>query len=195
MDDKKEPETPPAAKKDSQSYGEIWRESVVDAQRVLENTKLVTGSPRQLVNAALLGTCLLFIAAMLGVQRLDTPLTVALVSFSITIPVLIYGFVFSSYKAKPVRGYLILVAIQLGAWIAEAFGWIAVAVGVCAVIAHLSPLALNAMIITSIIIVVLGFFGSMTGLFVYVWRQVKKQGDKQDKNPPAASGDTPLQTQ
>lgn len=188
MDDKKEPEKEPVTDKGSQSI-------VHKALTVMENTETIAGSHRQLVNGALIGACLLFIAALLGVQKIDTPLNFALVAFAVTIPLLVYGFLYSNYKAKPAPGYLVLVALELGAWVIEALGYIAVAVGVFAVVAHLSPLAFNAMIITSILVVVLGFIGSFIGLMVYGWRQVKKQGGKQDKNPPAASGDTPLQTQ
>ena len=112
---------------------------------------------------------------MLGIQKFDGALTVALVAFVVAIPMLIYGFLFSSYKAKPVEGWLLLVRLQVGAWIIEALGWLAVAVGVVAVIKHLNPVAFNALIITSISVVVIGFIGSFIGLMIYA---IRKYGGK-----------------
>ena len=99
------------------------------------------------------------------------------------------------HKAKPVRGWLVLVSLQVGAWIVEAFGLLAVVVGVFAVIAHLSPLAFRASILTSILVVVFGFSGSFIGLIIYAVGQMKqeRQQEEQGKTTPAASGDTPVQ--
>ena len=189
MSDESIPENKPAADNGSQS-------SVASARKVIENTELVTGSPRQIVDAGLLGTCLLFLAAMLGVQQqqIDTPLTIALVAFAVAIPILVYGFTYASYKAKPAPGSIVLEAMLAGAWIIEAFGWLAVSVGVFAVIAHLSILAFKVSVLASILVVVLGFSGSFIGLIIYAVVQHKKQEDmKQDKTTSATSGDAPSQ--
>jgi hypothetical protein len=171
MNDESKPENTPADDKGSQS-------NFANARRVMNNTEQVTGTPRLIVNGALLGTCFVFIAAMLSVQKLDDALIKALVAFAIAIPILVYGFMFASYKVKPVPGHLLLVGLQAGAWIIEGLGWIAVVVGVFAVIAHLSPIAFKALIITSISVVVIGFIGSFIGLVVYA---IRKYGGKKQK--------------
>jgi hypothetical protein len=168
MSDESVPENKPAADKDTQSV-------VASAWKVMENTEVIAGSNRQIVNGGLIGACLLFLAAMLGVQKLDTPLTIALVAFAIAIPILVYGFLFSTYKAKPVPGWRLLVALQAGAWIIEAFGWLAVAGGVFAILAHLSPLAFKASVVASILVVVLGFTGSFIGLIIYAMHKFRKE--------------------
>jgi hypothetical protein len=69
--------------------------------RMLGRTPAVTGSYRQIVDAAHIGACLLFLATMLGVQRLDAPLNVALIAFLGALPLLGFGFVGTSYKFEP----------------------------------------------------------------------------------------------
>ncbi len=62
---------------------EMLQASVADASRVMENTETVTGTPRLIAEGGLLGVCIVFLATMLGLSRLDTPLTIALFSFSL----------------------------------------------------------------------------------------------------------------
>jgi hypothetical protein len=169
-----EPEEKPEADKDSQSV-------IARASKVLENTEEVTGHLRQIVDAGLLGVCIVFIAAMLGVpqKQFDTPLTIALVAFAVAIPMLVCGFLFVSNEAKPAPGWLILVSLQIAAWIIESIGGLAVAVGVFAIIAHLSPLAFIVAILICIVIVIFGFSGALIGLLLYGVAQYKKQNKKQ----------------
>ena len=165
------------AKKTEKNY----TSSVDKALRVMENTEEVKDSRRQIIDGSLLGTCLVFIAAMLGLQikQMDTPLTVALMSFAIAIPMLVLGFLLSTYKPKPVQGWQILEAIIIYGWIVEACGGIAVAVGVFAVIAHLSSPAF----ITSLWIAVLVTVGMLilplAGLLIFAGVQLKKEQKKQ----------------
>lgn len=43
-----------------------------ETQSMLSQTRLVTGTRRQIFTGALLGTCLVFLATMLGLPHLDT---------------------------------------------------------------------------------------------------------------------------
>jgi hypothetical protein len=121
-----EPEVKPVTDNGTQS-------TVAMAFKVLGNTEVVTGRLRQIVDAGLLGVCIVFFAAMLGVaqKQFDTPLTTALVAFAVAIPMIVYGFLLGSYKAKPAPGWRILASLQIGAWVIEGIGELAVAVGVC----------------------------------------------------------------
>lgn len=190
MSDERMPEKEPAANKGSQSITQIFKESVAEGRKVVESTEAVTGSSRQIVDAGFLGTCIVFFAAMLGLQQnqIDAPLTTALVAFAVAIPMLVYGFTYASRKANPAPGWRLLVALQAGSSIIETFGQIAVAVGVFAIIAHLSFIALKASIFASILVPVIGFSGSFVGLIIYAVAQYKKQ----QKKP--ASGETPIQS-
>jgi hypothetical protein len=189
MSDERILEKEPAADKGHQSIASMLKESVVEGRKVLESTEAVTGSSRQIVDAGFLGTCIVFFAAMLGLQQnqIDAPLTTALVAFAVAIPMLVYGFTYASRKANPVPGWRLLVALQAGSSIIETFGQIAVAVGVFAIIAHLSFIAFKASLFASILVPVIGFSGSFVGLIIYGVAQYKKQ-----KKP--ASAETPIQS-
>ena len=140
-------ENKPAADKGHQSIASMLKESTADTLKVMESTEIVTGRPRHIVDAALLGTCIVFLAAMLGLsqKQIDTTLTIALVAFAFAIPLLACGFMNAFTKVKhDVPHWRVLEAILIGAEIAETVGEIAVTVGVYEVIAHLSLLALSA---------------------------------------------------
>ena len=198
MSDERVPENKPAADKGSQSLASIWKKSVAEGVKVMESTETVTGRPRHIVDAGLLGTCIVFLVAMLGLpqKQIDAPLTIALVAFVIAIPLLASGFMNAFLKVKhEVPGWRLLEAILLGASIAEALGEIAVFVGVYEVIAHLSLLALNAFIAVVILVIVGVPFLSFVGLIIYAVVQRNKQQKKQLKTVPTASGDAPAQGQ
>src|SRR6266496_403165 len=96
-------------KQEKKSESEKSSESpVAQAMRVIENTEVVRDSTRQIRDGSLLGTCLVFIAAMLVLsgKQIDTPLTVALISFANAIPMLVIGFWLAAFKPKPVQGGL-----------------------------------------------------------------------------------------
>src|SRR5579859_3289450 len=96
---------------------EMFKSSVADASRVIENTETVTGTPRLIANGGLLGICIVFLATMLSLSKLDTPLTIALFAFSLAIPILSSSFLNGLYKPHPVPGHLLLQAILTGAWL------------------------------------------------------------------------------
>jgi hypothetical protein len=155
--------------------------SVARAMRVIGNTEEVKNSTRQIIDGSLLGTCLVFIAAMLGLsgKQIDTPLNVALISFALAIPLLIIGFWLASYKPKPVQGWLVLEALLVFGWIVEALGGAAVAVGVFAVIAHLNSLAFTVSLWTAALALPAGIIFSLVGVLVYAAIQIKKEQKKQ----------------
>jgi hypothetical protein len=92
---------------------------------------------------------------------------------------IVYGFLIGSNKAKPAPGWRVLVSLQIAAWVIESIGELAVAVGVFAVIAHISSLAFEAAVLTSILVVILGIFGAIIGLLLCGLSQYKKQNKKQ----------------
>jgi hypothetical protein len=190
MSDEKMQEKNPAADKGRKTVTQMFKESVADGLKVMEKTDEVAGSNRQIVDAGFLGTCIVFFAAMLGLQQkqIDAPLTTALVAFAVAIPMLVYGFLYASNKAKPAPGWRLLLALQAGSVIVESLGQLAVGVGVLAVIAHLSSLAFKVVIFTSIAVALIGFSGSFVGLIIYALVQYKKQQKK------LAPGETPVQS-
>ncbi len=198
MSDESVPENKPAADKGHQSLASIWKESFADTVKVMDSTETVTGRPRHIVDAGLLGTCVVFLVAMLGLpqKQIDTPLTIALVAFVVSIPLLASGFMNAFIKVKhDVPGWRILEALLIGASVAEGFGWLAAAVGMFAVIFHLSLLAFNAFIAACVFVIVGVPFFSFVGLIIYAVVKYKKQQKEQDKTTSTASGDAPAQAQ
>ena len=84
-------------------------------------------------------------------------------------------------------------ALQVGVWIVEAFGLLAVGIGIFAIIAHLSPLAFKAYVITSVLVVVLGFSGSFIGLMIYGIRQFRKEQQQKVAKEEAMMADSAQQ--
>jgi hypothetical protein len=85
---------------DEQKASKVVRAQITEAVR---RAPVVVGSLRQLVNGALLGTCVVFLATMLSLPHLDPPLHVALVAITCAIPFLVWGFMWasSSFSARP----------------------------------------------------------------------------------------------
>lgn len=83
--------------------------AVTQAIRVIENTEIVKDSKRQVRDGTLLGTCLVFIAAMLSLsgKQMDATLTFALTTFASAIPLLVFGFWTAGFKPKPVQGGMV----------------------------------------------------------------------------------------
>jgi hypothetical protein len=138
----------------------------------------VPDSLRQKVDGSLLGTCIVFLATMLGVQQqqIDTPLTIALVAFAVAIPILVYGFLYASYKVSPtLRGWRIVTAIFTGAWIAEGVGSLAVIIGVYCVILHLSLVAFKALLAMSILVTLLPFISVVILIAYYTMVEIRRR--------------------
>ncbi len=157
---------------------------------MIESIEMVSGRPRHIVDAGLLGTCVVFLAAMLSVpqKQIDTPLSVALVAFVVAIPTLACGFTLAFYKIKhDIPGWRLLESLLIGGWVAEGFGELVFTVGMFAVILHLSQVAFNAFIAASILVIVGVPFLSYVGLFIYAVVQYKKQQKEQQKTASAAS--------
>jgi hypothetical protein len=65
---------------------------------LMNGSKLVLGTRRQLFTGAFLGTGVVFFGAMLGLPHLDTPYTVALYAFAFAIPCLATAFGTATYR-------------------------------------------------------------------------------------------------
>jgi len=118
--------------------------------RTVFGTEVVKDSARQVVDGALVGTCLILIAAMLGLsgKQVDSILSAALTCLAIAIPPLILGFIVAMFRPKTgsIGPYItILKVFNFSCAIVEAVGYIFVALGVYKVIEHLSPTASSAL--------------------------------------------------
>ena len=168
---------------------EMLQASVADASRVMENTETVTGTPRLIAEGGLLGVCIVFLATMLGLSKLDPPLTIALFAFSLAIPILSYSFLNGLYKPRPVPGHLVLQAILTGAWIAGGFGQACAVIGIFFVILHLSNVASIAFVAAIIFVIALIPVFSFIGLLIYAMIQDRKeQRKKQITSEPEDKG-------
>jgi len=110
MSNESVPENKPANDKSSQStFASAWKESSADTWKLIESIETVTGHPTHIVDADLLGTCVVFLAALLGVplKQIDVPLSVALVAFVVAIPTLACGFTLAFYKIKGIVKYFV----------------------------------------------------------------------------------------
>src|SRR5690242_16630051 len=140
MSDESKPENKPEPDKKPQSV-------VAKSIKVLETAEYVKDSERKVRDAALIGVCFVFLIAMLSVQKQDSPLTTALVYFVIAMPMLTWGIITASYKPNPENPHLFLAALYISGWLIEALGWLAVVVGLAALIKHLSSVAFTALIV------------------------------------------------
>jgi hypothetical protein len=176
-------ENTPAPQKKPSTIKEIFQSSVADALRVMEHTETVTGTPRLIVEGGLLGTCIVFLAAMLSLSKLDTQLTRALLAFSLAIPLLGSSFLNGLYKSHPVPGHLVLRAILIGAWIAGSIGQLFAVIGIFFVISHLSNAASTAFVAALIFVIVLVPALSFVGLMIYAMIQYRKKQQKKQTTP------------
>ncbi len=167
--------------------------------RMIGNTELVAGSPRQIVDGGLLGISIAVLIALLNMQQknIDAHLSTALIAFVVAMPVLAYGFLCTFYKKPRIVPHSgpsnIFAAMLVGAWVAEGVGWLAAYIGICFVIWHVSSPALIAFVAASAFVVLILPFLSAIGLVVYAVSEFKKQGRKQHETSPAAPGDAPAQ--
>ncbi len=171
----------------------IWnrfKASIPDSVGLINRATSVTGRPRQVVLGSLLGTCLVFLVAMLGVSRLDAPLSVALYAFVSAIPLLgsalaIVSFVFGPGLNK--RDELVTTSLKVASWlIGELLGTLAVFVGIVAVIWHLDPRA----VLVGVIVLVLGALAFIVVAY-YVGRQgMREMQERKDAPDADATGTT-----
>ncbi len=195
MSDESVPKNKPATEKGSAES------NVARTWRMIGNTELVAGSPRQIVDGGLLGVCITVLIVLLSMQQkdIDAHLGTALIAFVIAMPLLADGFLCTFYKKPrivPHSGPSNLFAAMLaGAWVAEGIGWLAAYIGIFFVIWHISFPALIAFVSASAFVVLILPFLSAVGLAVYAVRLFKKQGGEQQESSPAAPRDAPLQAQ
>ena len=128
----------------------ILKASYADALHVVRNAREVTGRPRQVQLAALLGICVAFLVGLLTIQHLDTPLTVATRAFGIALPFLVMDFIVASQDLKPDKSVFLVNVLKFAAFVAcEVVGSLGVGVGVVAVLWHFSSTALVLTIIAT----------------------------------------------
>ncbi len=154
---------------------EMFQSSRADALRVIDNTDTITATPRLIADGALLGACIVFLATMLGLSKLDMLLTIALFAFSLAIPILSFSFLCGLYKPRPVPGHLVLQAMLIGAWIAGGIGQLCAAIGIFFVILHLSNVASIAFVASIIFVMALIPVFSFIGLLIYAMIQYRKE--------------------
>ena len=121
--------------------------SVSDFKRTLDatnniwnQTERVSGTRRQQVIAALLGTCIVFSATLTGVPHLDAPLTTAMYLFAFAIPCLGLEFIATTYRVKAnadkythlAMGTFVATMVAIG----DTLGFIAAVLGITATFAH-----------------------------------------------------------
>jgi hypothetical protein len=161
---------------------------------VIRRSKPVTGRSRQITDAGLLGVCLLFLAAMLGLPRLDQPLTVALFAFAGAIPFLVNGYWAESSDVEPGPGTVFVNAYNIAAWALESLGWIGVGVGVVAVLWHYNPAAVKVILAAAGFVFVASIVGGFVGLIIYaVWKfKRERPAGSVDSTDPAARHGRPF---
>jgi hypothetical protein len=149
------------------------RSFAADAARVATKYPPIVGSFRQIVAAAHIGACLIFLATILGLQRLDAPLSVASIAFMGALPLIGLAFAIFSFKVDStpdVRPVLsVREAVMIVVSVLENVGLIAVWAGVIAVAWHFGFAALIAAA-GALLIVLLAF----SGVALVIARQSKR---------------------
>jgi hypothetical protein len=173
----------------SSDYTPDFRSLVGDFFRLLAKSPAITGSYRQLVDAAHIGVCLLFLATMLDVQRLDTPLSVASIAFVGALPLLGFGFLGASYKFEPTpavrpggRSVVYLRdAMPLATYLLESTGVLVVWGGMVAVAWHYGFAALIAGAGVVVIVVLI-----LAGTYLALARQSAREAQPRPPDPPVS---------
>lgn len=145
--------------------------NVAKALRVMGNTETVQGTTRQIVDAGILGTCVAFFIAFLAIQPkdVDVPLSRAIIFLGIAVPLIGWGYLQSTLKAKPGPGWLILQALLIGSAVGEAIGEVVAAVGFLFLLLHFSSWAFWASLLAASGVLLAIPLLSFIGLFVYAW--------------------------
>ena len=128
---------------------------------------------RKIADAGLLGACLLFFAAMVGVKDLDHNLMVAIVAFASAIPFLACGYIFGSFRFPD--DAIPLISIAQAAWIIESLGYFGAAVGVVFILAHFSGAAVIALIAATVFCAVMLLVGGGAIIAIPVWRKARSE--------------------
>jgi cation transport ATPase len=139
---------------------DAFRTTTPIVQDIVSHARPVSGTPRQLAIAALLGVCLVFLAAFVAVPRLDTTLQLALWAFVAGIVLLSMATVLAAFRFAPVSrlGKLWARSLNAGSQIVcEVGGSVAVFIGVLFVVWHLNGWAVlfgGAILIVALIVAV-----------------------------------------
>ena len=174
------------AGKTNQPKGKQKQPSVVGwAFSTAANTEPQVGRPRQLLSAALLGVCMIFLSVMLTLPRLDLPLQIALYAFIVAMPPLVIENMAASSKPKPETSgieRLALLALSASAARLAVIGGLAVAVGVVAVVWHIDSIAGRTLLIVTGVAVVVWILLALIVAAVSLWRTARA---KQHNEPPS----------
>jgi hypothetical protein len=163
------------------------RPTRADARESVMQGRPVVGTTRLIVDAGILGFCVVFLAAMLGVRPLDQPLTVALMAVAIAIPLVVCGYIFGSYRFE--RGPVALFLRELGhaAQVLATVGEGAAVVGLIAVFEHVYPAAAWIFMGTALLCLPLVISLASARMFVNHWRTARQQ-EAERKREAAAKG-------
>ncbi len=153
-----------------------------EAARTVFGTEVVKDSTRQVVDGALVGTCLVFIVGMLSLsgKQIDSILSSALTYFAIAIPPLILGFIVAIFrpKAGSVGPYVTALRVfNFACAIVEVVGYVFVALGVYKVIEHLNISVSSALLWSAVIAVAIAFIIAVVILFLMGWSENRKGQD------------------
>src|SRR5258708_28425225 len=122
-------------------WPDAQRQSYAEGMETMDRAEPVAGRRERVTGALILGVCVVFLAALLGVPHLDTPLQIAVIAFVMGIPILTLDAMIMSFKfgRGPTHDAdLLTEGLQVAAWIiGDGVGFIAVLVGGGAIVWHL----------------------------------------------------------
>jgi hypothetical protein len=127
---------------------DILKESYAATLNVLNNTREVTGRPKQIAIGAMLVTSIVFLIALISAPHLDTRLAVAAGAFGIALPFLTMDFIVASFEFKPDQRTFMVNVLKFAAFrVCEFVGGLCLAVGIGAVLWHFSGTTLVMVIV------------------------------------------------
>jgi hypothetical protein len=158
----------------------IIKKTIVDAWEDLDHVEDKAGAGRlQFIGVLVLGVCIVFLASLLSLPRLDTALQVAVGAFAVGMAILLLDYTLASLKFGPGLRKLFEwygTGLQIAAWaIGDSVGGAAVFVGVLAILWHLSEGAFWA----GIIAYAAGFLAFALVTLGYTMRQAVRVYDEQ----------------
>ncbi len=131
-----------------------------DTLKTIKGSIQVTGTPRQIIEGSILGVCIAFFLAILGVTHFDVPLMHTIILFAGAAPCLAFSFMVSTTKrVEKVPGQNMVDSLQSLAYITGSIGQVLFWLGFMSMIAHINSFAFTVLIWSIIVILAVNFFG------------------------------------
>lgn len=144
-----------------------FKASSNDALKVVENTREVKGRSLQVLSGSTLAVSISFLIALLGIQHLDTSLTIAEIAVAVSIPCLIAAYYMATTDFSPsVPVFLVNIMNITTFFVYQIIGTICIFVAFVELLWHIFPASVIAVFISSVFVVLAPTFVTV---IIIIW--------------------------